>query len=103
MAMKTRIRWESAALLHHLLSKHFASSHATCAMVAADSSCDHVAGGKDDDEEEDIGAQLGVGGIAADAELDALKEAAEAEIVSANNLLGCYAPLLAAICHNRYG
>ena len=44
-----------------------------------------------------------MGGVAADAELDALKEAAEAEIVSANNLLGCYAPLLAAICHNRYG
>lgn len=57
--------------------------------------------GDTDDEEEDIGAQLGVGGLAADLELDALKEAAEAEIVSANNLLGCYAPLLAAICHNR--
>ena len=56
---------------------------------------------KDGEEEEDIAAQLGVGGLAADLELDSLKETVEAEIVAAQNLLGCYAPLLAAVCHNR--
>lgn len=55
-----------------------------------------------DGEEEDIAAQLGVGSLAADVELDALKDAAEGEIVSMHNLLGRYAPLLAALCHNRF-
>ncbi len=45
---------------------------------------------------------MGVGSLAADVELDALKEAAEGEIVGMKNLLGRYAPLLAALCHNRY-
>ena len=56
---------------------------------------------KDDGEDEDIAAQLGVGSLAADVELDALKDAAEGEIVSMHNLMGRYAPLLAALCHNR--
>jgi hypothetical protein len=55
-----------------------------------------------DSEEEDIAAQLGVGSLAADVELDALKDAAEGEIVGMKSLLGRYAPLLAALCHNRY-
>ncbi len=49
----------------------------------------------------DIAAQLGVGAAAADAELDALKEAAEAEIMAPGGLIGRYAPLVAAFCHNR--
>lgn len=56
---------------------------------------------KEDGEDEDIAAQLGVGSLAADVELDALKDAAEGEIVGMHNLLGRYAPLLAALCHNR--
>lgn len=54
-----------------------------------------------DSEDEDIAAQLGVGSLAADVELDALKDAAEGEIVGMKSLLGRYAPLLAALCHNR--
>ena len=62
----------------------------------------HLTGSKKDaDEEEDIAAQLGVGSLAADVELDALKDAAEGEIVGMHNLLARYAPLLAALCHNR--
>ena len=51
--------------------------------------------------EDDIAAQLGVGAAAADAELDALKEAAEAEILAPGGLIGRFAPLVAAFCHNR--
>ncbi|KAL0043109.1 hypothetical protein WJX79_009421 [Trebouxia sp. C0005] len=54
-----------------------------------------------DSEDEDIAAQLGVGSLAADVELDALKDTAEGEIVGMKSLLGRYAPLLAALCHNR--
>ena len=54
-----------------------------------------------DSEDEDIAAQLGVGSLAADVELDALRDAAEGEVVGMKNLLGRYAPLLAGICHNR--
>ncbi|KAL0030248.1 hypothetical protein WJX77_005012 [Trebouxia sp. C0004] len=54
-----------------------------------------------DSEDEDIAAQLGVGSLAADVKLDALKDAAEGEIVGMKSLLGRYAPLLAALCHNR--
>ena len=54
-----------------------------------------------DSEDEDIAAQLGVGSLAADVELDALRDAAEGEIVAMRSLLGRYAPLLAALCHNR--
>ena len=56
---------------------------------------------KADEEDEDIAAQLGVGSLAADVELDALKDAAEGEILGMHNLLARYAPLLAALCHNR--
>ncbi len=54
-----------------------------------------------DEEEEDIGAQLGVGSVAADAELDSLKEAAEAEILAAKSLLGGLSQVVATFCHNR--
>ena len=57
--------------------------------------------GKDAEEDADIAAQLGVGSLAADVELDALKDAAEGEILGMHNLLARYAPLLAALCHNR--
>lgn len=57
--------------------------------------------GKDDEEDADIAAQLGVGSLAADVELDALKDAGEGEILGMHNLLARYAPLLAALCHNR--
>jgi hypothetical protein len=53
--------------------------------------------------EEDIAAQLGVGAAAADAELDALKEAAEGEILAPGGVVGRYAPLVAAFCHSRRG
>ena len=51
--------------------------------------------------EEDIAAQLGAGAAAADAALDALKEAAEAAILARANLVGRFAPLVAAFCHQR--
>ena len=51
--------------------------------------------------EDDIAVQLGVGAAAADAELDALKEAAEAGILAPGGLIGRFAPLVAAFCHNR--
>lgn len=52
-------------------------------------------------EKDDIAAQLGVGSAASDAELDRLKDATEAEILARNNLVGRFAPLVAAFCHQR--
>lgn len=52
-------------------------------------------------EEDDIAAQLGAGSAAQDAELDRLKDAAEAEILARANLIGRFAPLVAAFCHQR--
>ena len=52
-------------------------------------------------EKDDIAAQLGVGSAASDAELDRLKDATEAEILARNNLVGQFAPLVAAFCHQR--
>ena len=54
-----------------------------------------------DDDKEDINAELGVGSVAADAELDAMKEACEAQILAAQSLLGPYAKLAAAMCRHR--
>ena len=51
-----------------------------------------------DDAPEDINAELGVGAVTADLELDAAKEAAEAQIVAAAGALGRYAPFVAAFC-----
>jgi len=42
-----------------------------------------------------------VGSAASDAELDRLKDATEAEILAHTNLIGCFAPLVAAFCHQR--
>ena len=50
---------------------------------------------------EDLNAELGVGSAAADAELDAMKEAAEIQILAARSLLGPYAKIVSAVCHNR--
>ena len=47
-------------------------------------------------QEEDIIAELGVGSVAADAELDAMKEQAEAQILSMRSLLGPHARLVSA-------
>ncbi|KAL4446838.1 hypothetical protein ABPG77_008082 [Micractinium sp. CCAP 211/92] len=54
-------------------------------------------------EEEDINAELGVGSVAADAELDAMKEEAEGQILAARSLLGPYARIVASVCHNLWG
>ena len=54
-----------------------------------------------DEEDEDINAELGVGSVAADAELDAMKEACETQILAAQNLLGPYAALVPAVCRQR--
>lgn len=54
--------------------------------------------GKDD---EDINAELGVGSVAADAELDAMKDASEGQILAVRNLLGPYARIISTVCHNR--
>ncbi|KAG7674430.1 hypothetical protein Ndes2437B_g00695 [Nannochloris sp. 'desiccata'] len=55
----------------------------------------------DEEEDEDINAELGVGSVAADAELDAMKEACETQILAAQNLLGPYAALVSAVCRQR--
>ncbi|KAL4434047.1 hypothetical protein ABPG75_000488 [Micractinium tetrahymenae] len=52
---------------------------------------------------EDINAELGVGSVAADAELDAMKEEAEGQILAARSLLGPYARVVASVCHNLWG
>ncbi len=57
----------------------------------------------DDAPQEDINAELGVGAVAADLELDSTKEAAEAQIVAASGALGRYAPLIAAFCRSKCG
>ena len=54
-----------------------------------------------DDAPEDINAELGIGAVAADLELDSTKEAAEAQIVAATGALGRYAPLIAAFCRSK--
>ncbi len=51
--------------------------------------------------EDDIAEQLGIGGAAADAELDRLKECAEAEIMARAGLIGRFAPLVAEFCVRR--
>ena len=53
------------------------------------------------DEKDDIAAQLGAGSAASDAELDRIKDATEAEILGRTNLVGRFAPLVAAFCHQR--
>ena len=58
-------------------------------------------GGAPQAPEEDLAAQLGAGAAAADARLDALKEGAEAAILAKANLVGRFAPLVAAFCHQR--
>ena len=54
------------------------------------------------DEEDDIAAQVGVGSAAADSELDALKDVAEAQLSAVDNLLGSFAGTVASFCHQRY-
>ena len=46
---------------------------------------------------------MGAGSVAADAELDALKETAEAQILNAANLIGQYGKIVMSFCHNRWG
>lgn len=41
-----------------------------------------------------------MGAVAEDLELDAMKDAAEAQIVDVHNVIGRYAPLVAAFCRN---
>ena len=52
------------------------------------------------EEGEDIAEQLGVGSVAADLELDALKDAAEAQIAAGRGLVARFAPLICRFCHN---
>lgn len=51
--------------------------------------------------QEDINKELGVGTVSADLELDAMKDAADAEILAVHNGLGRYVPLIAAFCRSR--
>ncbi len=50
------------------------------------------------DEEEDINAELGTGGVAADAELDNMKDAAEKQITT--GILKPFAKLVISACHH---
>lgn len=51
--------------------------------------------------QEDINKELGVGAVSADMQLDALKDAADAEILAITNGLGRYVPLIASFCRSR--
>lgn len=51
--------------------------------------------------QEDINKELGVGAVSADMELDALKDASDAEILAVANGLGRYVPLIASFCRSR--
>ena len=44
---------------------------------------------------------MGAGAVGADVELDAMKDAADAQIVAAHNALGRFVPLVAAFCRSR--
>ena len=61
--------------------------------------CSRGAGGKD---EEDINAELGVGTVAADADLDAAKDAAERQILEQQGLLAPYARIVASGARPSY-
>ncbi|KAL6778710.1 hypothetical protein ACKKBF_B04955 [Auxenochlorella protothecoides x Auxenochlorella symbiontica] len=50
---------------------------------------------------EDINAELGVGSVAADAELEGQRERAEAEILGPASPLAPHARLVSAVCHSR--
>ena len=50
--------------------------------------------------QEDINKELGVGAVSADMALDALKDAADAEILAVCNGLGRYVPLIASFCRS---
>ena len=56
---------------------------------------------EDKEEEDDIAAQVGIGSAAADSELDALKDHAEAQLKAADSLLGSFGGLVASLCYNR--
>ncbi|KAK9836505.1 hypothetical protein WJX74_001907 [Apatococcus lobatus] len=52
--------------------------------------------------DEDIASQVGTGkSVAADAELDSLKDAVEREIVASGQLIGRWGPLVQQLCHDR--
>ena len=54
-----------------------------------------------EDDDEDINAELGTGGVAADAELDNMKDAAERQIVQLNNgIIKPFAKLIINACHH---
>lgn len=70
----------------------------SCMAREQNGQCD-IGNPTDDGEEEDIGAQIGLGGnVAQDMELDALKEKLEAQMVSGENLLGKYASIAEWVC-----
>ena len=60
-----------------------------------------VAHAGDEANEGDIAAELGVGAVASDMEVDGLKDVAEAQILSPDNLVGRFGPLITCLCHNR--
>lgn len=82
--------------------KHVRRSRHEAEKQSAEDQAERARGGAASDaEDEDINAELGVGSVAADAELDAMKDAAEAQILSPGSLLAPYARLVSAICHHR--
>lgn len=85
-----------------LASSDVCNGRDTCSSaVVASAWPEDVHGCAGSGEKDDIAAQLGVGSAASDAELDRLKDATEAEILARANLIGRFAPLVAAFCHQR--
>lgn len=69
----------------------------SCMAQEQNGQCETV--DRKDDDEEDIGAQIGLGGnVAQDMELDALKEKLELQMISGENLLGKYASIAEWVC-----
>ena len=61
----------------------------------------HVDGAQDEQSDDDINAELGTGSVAADAELDNMKDAAEKQIVQlSNGIIKPFAKMVIGACHH---
>ncbi len=66
-----------------------------------DADRNHGGAAEDDQSDEDINAELGTGSVAADAELDNMKDAAEKQIVQLNNgIIKPFAKMVIGTCHH---
>ena len=88
--------------LRHLVLIEKSAKHVRRVRLEAERKAAESSGkGSSKDDEEDINAELGVGGVAADAELDNMKEAAERQIVNfQNGIVKPFAKLIINTCRH---